>query len=289
MKLKVFERGFNYSQDGPGNRLVYHLQGCNMRCPWCANPEGLPKDGALLVDSSPLLESICPYGAVSDSWLDRSVCNGCTERPCVTLNRNGGIRLSCVDYDLRQILEEVRGAGRLLFDGGGVTFTGGEPMCQQEALCEVLQMLKADGINTAIETNASHQRLLDIADFIDFFMVDFKHPDDAAHRQFTGISNKQVKNNIKMLCEARRKVALRIPLIHGVNTSDEALRGFLDFFESVDISNITVEFLPYHEYGKIKYDQCGLSYTMKNAHVPANVRELFQREFEKSGLRIVHT
>lgn len=43
--MKIFFKGFNYSQDGPGNRLVYHLQGCNMRCPWCSNPEGMSFDG----------------------------------------------------------------------------------------------------------------------------------------------------------------------------------------------------------------------------------------------------
>ncbi len=45
MDLRIFQKGFNFSQDGPGNRLVYHLQGCNLRCPWCSNPEGLALQG----------------------------------------------------------------------------------------------------------------------------------------------------------------------------------------------------------------------------------------------------
>ena len=54
--MKIFFKGFNYSQDGPGNRLVYHLQGCNMRCPWCSNPEGIPFDGGQQYDISQIVE-----------------------------------------------------------------------------------------------------------------------------------------------------------------------------------------------------------------------------------------
>ena len=64
MKLKVFQKGFNYSQDGRGNRLVWHLQGCNMHCPWCANPEGMPPEGVLMTDPEQLAVSCCPRGAV---------------------------------------------------------------------------------------------------------------------------------------------------------------------------------------------------------------------------------
>lgn len=65
MKLKIFQKGFNYSQDGQGNRLILHLQGCNMKCPWCSNPEGMPLEGALFIEKDWLEESCCPKGAVS--------------------------------------------------------------------------------------------------------------------------------------------------------------------------------------------------------------------------------
>ena len=71
--LKVFQQGFNYSQDGRGNRLVLHLQGCNMHCPWCSNPEGMPVRGALMTEKEWLTENCCPKGAVRNGSLDRSV------------------------------------------------------------------------------------------------------------------------------------------------------------------------------------------------------------------------
>lgn len=56
MELRVFQRGFNFSQDGPGNRLVFHLQGCNLRCPWCSNPEGLTMEGGWVATPEALSE-----------------------------------------------------------------------------------------------------------------------------------------------------------------------------------------------------------------------------------------
>lgn len=58
MELRIFQRGFNFSQDGPGNRLIYHLQGCNLRCPWCSNPEGLAADGGQAFTVNELLEEV---------------------------------------------------------------------------------------------------------------------------------------------------------------------------------------------------------------------------------------
>ena len=63
-KIRIFQKGFNYSQDGQGNRLVYHLQGCNMKCPWCANPEGMKMGGALYLDKDWIQDELCPKGAV---------------------------------------------------------------------------------------------------------------------------------------------------------------------------------------------------------------------------------
>ena len=88
MTIKIFKRGFNYSQDGRGNRLVIHMQGCNLRCPWCTNPEGFEANGVVMRKHE--------------------------DRPP---------RLSCEEWELDELFNLCRESSSLFFEGGGVTFT----------------------------------------------------------------------------------------------------------------------------------------------------------------------
>ena len=201
--MKILQKGFNYSQDGPGNRLVYHLQGCNFRCKWCSNPESIP-----------------PY---SDK---------------------------CKKQSADEIVDEVLRSRMMFFEGGGVTFTGGEPTMQFDELKETLIKLKDKGIHTAVETNGSHPRLIELSEYIDFFIMDIKCPDDEIHKRYVGCSNKNTLKNLDLLTKTRKQLLVRIPLINNVNTNAD---DFIRLFSSVDMSNTQVEILPYHEYGKCKW------------------------------------
>lgn len=240
MKLRVFQRGFNYSQDGPGNRLIYHLQGCNLRCPWCSNPESMT-----LV---------------------------------------GGIETKCDD-----IVRQVVAAEPMFFDGGGVTFTGGEPTVQFEALKAVLTALKENNIHTAIETNGTNPRLPELSGLIDFLIMDFKHYDNDKLKSFTGIGTDILKKNIVFAAQNRRQLLLRIPLINGFNASTVDAERFCEFLKPIWHSGINLELLRYHEYGKDKWLYTGMEYKMHDAFVSDEDFEEIRNVFISNSITLIKT
>ncbi len=288
--MRIFQKGFNYSQDGPGNRLVFHLQGCNMRCPWCANPEGLDPGGVLMTDSKWLDPALCPHGAVKGRVLDRRVCQTCTGQECVHLHNGKGIRWSCEEVGTEELLAEIASAQMMFYDGGGVTFTGGECTLQFDELLTVLRALKKTGIDTAIETNGTHPRLPDLFPYIDHLIMDCKLIDADAHKKIMGVSNERILQNIRRAAEVHPCVHICIPLIGGVNNGAKETRDFLDFFQSLPQTHLTYEVLKYHEYGKRKWAECGLAYAMdEGARVTAEEVHACREQIERAGLRYQKT
>lgn len=234
--VKILQKGFNYSQDGPGNRLVYHLQGCNFACKWCSNADSIPADNP-----------------------------------------------KAKNYSVDEIYNEIMRSRMMFFDGGGVTFTGGEACVQAKELTVLLKMLKESGIHTATETNGSFHSLRDIAEYIDYLIVDFKHYDEEQHIRWIGASNKSVKENLEYFLESGRQIHIRIPVIRGVNDCPD---GFVDFFRNYDTSNAVFEFLAYHEYGKDKWQG---NYEIENGFVSAETIKCFTRKFTEHGMKTVST
>lgn len=241
MVLTYFQKGFNYSQDGPGNRLVYHLNGCNLRCPWCSNPEGMAPDS-----------------------------KGRTE-------------------DVKALASAMISAGPMYFEGGGVTLTGGECTLQFDPLKTLLILLREAGVDTCIETNASHPRLPELFPYLNTLIADFKHPDPELHRQWTGADNLPVIRNLRAAAASDLPLQLRVPLIHGVNDDDAALAGFIAFFKEINRPGLTVEFLRYHEYGREKWEKQGLAYTMKDAFVSPERAAFFEGACKEAGLHVIRT
>lgn len=252
MKLLVFQKGFNYSQDGPGNRLVYHLQGCNLRCAWCSNPEGIQPGGTLM-------------------------------------QATGKQKLSCQEYETEVLAAEAQSCREMFFEGGGVTLTGGEPTLQYDAVNELLARLQAGGIHTVMETNGLHPRLTALLPLIDYLIMDVKHADGAIHRKFTGADNTQALKNLRDILALGRQVAIRIPLVNGFNASEADAEQFLALFKSLPMESATVELLRYHEYGKDKWAQCGMEYTITDGSVEPAFAAFLQQRLQENGIRVIRT
>lgn len=255
LKLKYIQKGFNFSQDGPGNRLVYHLQGCNLKCPWCANPESMSINGTIM-------------------------------------EKEGKKSLSCKESSLGDVLEDIRSCVPMFFDSGGVTFTGGEPTIQFKAIKELLIALKKEGIHTAIENNGTHPDLEELLPFIDYLIMDLKHYDSKKHKEVTGLGMKEVIDNLKKIIKINRQLAIRIPLVNGFNGGKEDIEGFLNLFQQLELKNaseISIEFLRYHEYGKEKWKQCNMEYQVKDGFIKEKIAKEFEKALLDEGYHVIRT
>lgn len=284
--VKVFQKGFNFSQDGPGNRLVIHLQGCNMHCPWCSNPEGMSISGAIL-SSDHLLDEVCPCGAISGGKLNREICSSCQKREC--LGTYGAPKLSYEEYTVDSLIDEIMRCEPMFFDGGGVTFTGGEATVQFSALKELLTRLKSLGINTALETNATDKRLPELFYTVDFLITDIKHYDPEPHRIATGVSNSTVIENIRRAARERSQLLIRIPLIKSFNCADGDENGFADLLSDICTDSCSVELLRYHEYGKDKWAKCGMAYKTENGFIDDEVYLKVKKALTDKGINVINT
>lgn len=288
--MKIFQKGFNYSQDGDGNRLVYHLQGCNMKCPWCANPEGMKPEGVIMADEEWILESICPHHAITGKRVNREICNSCVEKECITKHNTKGMYLSYEEKSVEEILRESCDNEMMFYDGGGVTFTGGEATVQYRELKEVLAGLKKNKIHTAIETNGAHPLLSELFPYIDQLIMDCKSCDEKKHKEYTGLSNGTVLENIRKAAQCHPNVHIRVPLIGKVNDSREDIKAFLDFFREINGENVTFEVLAYHEFGKKKWEECGWEYKMtEQAKTEPEKLKEFRQEIINAGCKYKRT
>jgi pyruvate formate lyase activating enzyme len=178
------------------------------------------------------------------------------------------------------------GAKPLYFAGGGVTFTGGEPTLQFFPLRDCLAELRAQGIHTCVESNASHPRLPELFPLIGFLILDCKHHDSALHEKWTGEPNAPVLANIRAAAQQREQLLVRIPLVGGVNALQADAHAFAALLPS--LGDFPVELLRYHEYGKPKWAQHGMAYTMQDAEVSPEQAARFAEILRQAGMTALY-
>ncbi len=192
-------------------------------------------------------------------------------------------------YSVADLMKEIL-KDRIFFDesGGGVTFSGGEPLMQIDFLREILQACRKEGVHTAVDTSgfALREEVLSIAPLVDLFLYDVKAIDDMTHIQYVGVSNQSILDNFKALTAVHNNVWLRFPLIPTVN--DGAQIEDLASFAST-VGNVRqVNILPYHKVGSHKFSRIGETARLTGVEAPSDEAvEAAAECFRRRGLNVV--
>jgi len=280
--------------DGPGIRTTVFLKGCPLSCRWCHNPEGMSTAPEILVTPDRCIEcgacvDACPHGlpsGVGGGWAAaEELCDACGQ--CADACPTEARRLVGHEVPVEGLVEQVM-RDRVFYaeSGGGVTFSGGEPLRQAGFVLSCLQALKALGIHTAVDTCGLVERddLLRAAAVADLFLYDIKHADPAAHAEWSGAPNGRILENLAALAAVHDEIWVRVPVVPGVNDDAVNLRQTAALAASLPGVR-RVSLLPYHELGAEKRERVGVSGAPFNGTSPGPDRMRdFAAIFEEAGL-----
>lgn len=269
--------------DGPGVRITLFFKGCPLSCRWCHNPEGIATRTEKLYNKNRCIGcgscvAACPDDALtltaSEGVItDFSRCTRCGE--CAVACPTKAMEMSGRDIPQEEIMQIIRKETDIMDQsGGGVTFSGGEPLIYPEALKSLLISCGEEGIHRAVDTSGHARQSVveEILPHTDLFLYDLKLMDSRRHRGWTGVGNEQIIRNLKLIASSGKEYQLRIPLIEGVNCDEGNIKETLLFLSSLNRMPAVVCLLPYHNIAARKYEKLGGSYNETGMKEPSKER-----------------
>lgn len=258
--------------DGPGIRTTVFFKGCALSCWWCHNPEGQSAAPELMFRENRCIRcgtcfEVCLMNAVQELdgiyQIDEEhciMCGDCIEK-CPGQAREIAGRTATVEEVMGEIEKDIP-----FYDesGGGVTFSGGEPLAQRHFLLRLLRACQAKDIHTTLDTCglAAWEVMDSVRPYVDLFLFDVKLVDEQKHMEYTGVSNQLILANLRKLAEQGHDIIIRVPLIPGITDTEDNIRAIGELAAS--LPNIhRVDLLPYHETAVQKYRRMGRSYHLE--------------------------
>jgi len=260
--------------DGPGIRTTVFMKGCPLRCQWCHNPEGLSPKPQLMVS-----RAACTHcGACKSVCPSPDHCIACGA--CIPRCRGGYRRIAGETWTAEALAERLqKDADVYALSGGGVTFSGGEPLMQWTFVRDVLSRLRS--VHTAIETSgfAPDDVFEKAMRRFDLVMMDWKVSDPALHRRYTGVNHDVILRHTQMLARGDTPFILRMPIIPGVNDNTAHFETAAALVRD-SRSLVRIDVLPYQRAAGAKYEMVGMDYhtDFDDAQTPRFFTEIFERE-----------
>ncbi|MDD6097536.1 MAG: pyruvate formate-lyase-activating protein [Oscillospiraceae bacterium] len=173
---------------------------------------------------------------------------------------------------------------------GGITATGGEPMAQPEFLTELFSLAKSKGVHTCLDTSGivfnpeNHEKIDKIIDYTDLVMLDIKHIDDEEHKKLTGKSNKNILAFAEYLRDRNIPLWVRHVVVPGITDDEKELLGLGKFLAG--LTNLkALDVLPYHDMGKVKYQNLGIDYPLKDVEPLSKEKAIEARDVIMRGIK----